>query len=170
MKNALDRDRFLKLLALAQSDSDGESLAALRRASRMLRDAGTDWDEVVVTRPTSGWRAWFSLWAAYGRELKARRRAERAAENWRVLARLREGEIATLKANGGRMPSRDSVRHDPLPVTGHRLIDGLLASERLDAKRRARVEAIATWFVRTRELTPAEQTDLESFVRQLEAA
>ncbi len=55
-------------------------------------------------------------------------------------------------------------------ITGHELIDRLLAAPELDAGRRARVEAIATWFKKTQSLTRAEETDLETMLRHLETA
>ncbi len=55
-------------------------------------------------------------------------------------------------------------------ITGHELIDRLLAAPELDPARRARVEAIATWFKKTQSLTRAEETDLETMLRQLETA
>lgn len=42
-----DRDRLLKLLALMESDSDGEALAAARQASRLLRQAGLGWADII---------------------------------------------------------------------------------------------------------------------------
>lgn len=36
----LDRARFIKILALAESDHDGEALAAVRKAAKMARVAG----------------------------------------------------------------------------------------------------------------------------------
>lgn len=38
--STLDKDRLGKLLALAESDQDGEALAALRKATRLLRADG----------------------------------------------------------------------------------------------------------------------------------
>ncbi len=42
-----DRTRLLKLLALIDSDSDGEALAAARQAGRLLRGLGTSWAELI---------------------------------------------------------------------------------------------------------------------------
>ena len=162
-----DRDKLLKLLALLDSDQDAEARAAGRKAAGLVRAAKLDWDEVVVLGTERGWRRWIDAWLLYAGELKRRVLAERAAEHWRVLARLRQDEIDRLRhaRPGAVRPAT------PAPsVTGHALIDRLLASSGLDAPRRARVEAIATWFRRTHVLTEAEQADLETFARQLEAA
>jgi hypothetical protein len=159
-----DRDKLVKLLALLDSDQDAEAVAAGRKAAGLLRHAGLDWDEVVVLAPERGWRGFLNAWLGYAREMKRRVIAERAAEHWRALARLRqeelEGKRSTAGARAAAAPS----------VSGHALIDRLLASSGLDGARRARVEAIATWFRRTHVLTEAEQADLETFARQLEAA
>ena len=48
----LDRARFLKVLALLSSDTDGEALAACRTACRILADAGMSWDDVIGRLPT----------------------------------------------------------------------------------------------------------------------
>jgi len=161
-----DRDKLLKLLALLDSDQDAEALAAGRKAAGLLRAARVDWDEVVVLHAERGWRRWINAWLLYAGELKRRILAERAAEHWRALARLRQEEIDRLRhTKSGARPAQVAPS-----VTGHALIDRLLASSGLDAARRARVEAIATWFRRTHVLTEAEQADLETFARQIEAA
>jgi hypothetical protein len=41
-------DKFVKLLALAGSDSDAEALAALRAASRRLKELGMDWNDMAL--------------------------------------------------------------------------------------------------------------------------
>jgi DNA-binding transcriptional MerR regulator len=45
---ALDMDRFCKVLALAGSGSDGEALAALRRARAMLADGGLSFTDIAA--------------------------------------------------------------------------------------------------------------------------
>lgn len=162
-----DRDKLLKLLALLDSDQDAEALAAGRKAARLLRNTGLDWEDAVVLGPERGWRHWINAWVGYGREMKRRIVAERSAEHWRAIARLRQDEIDRLRNDKG----KPAAPAQPAPsITGHALIDRLLASSGLDAARRARVEAIATWFRRTHVLTEAEQADLETFARQIEAA
>jgi flagellar biosynthesis/type III secretory pathway protein FliH len=47
MSAAFDRERFLKVLALAESDQDGEALAAIRKASAMARAVGMSLGEAV---------------------------------------------------------------------------------------------------------------------------
>lgn len=43
----LDRNRFVKVLLLTQSDNDGEALAAIRAANRMLSEAGVGWGGLI---------------------------------------------------------------------------------------------------------------------------
>ena len=40
-------DKFVKLLALAGSDNDAEALAALRAASRLLKELKMDWNDMA---------------------------------------------------------------------------------------------------------------------------
>lgn len=171
-----DRDKLLKLLALLDSDQDAEALAAGRKAAQLVRATGRDWEDVVVLGPQRGWRHWLNAWVGYGREMKRRIAAERVAEHWRQIARLRQEELDRQRNQGRDGNGRATEGKDRAPprvapsVTGHALIDRLLANSGLDATRRARVEAIATWFRRTHVLTEAEQADLETFARQIEAA
>jgi hypothetical protein len=51
MSAALNRERFVKLLALAESDQDGEALSAVRKAAAMARAAGMSLGEAVGTSP-----------------------------------------------------------------------------------------------------------------------
>lgn len=165
MVGSVDREKLLKVLALADSDQPAEALNAWRVGSRLVRDAGLQWEDVIVLGPRRGWRYHFDLWARYVSEVKRRLSAERSAQHWHTIAKLREAEITRLKSAGAVAATTDAPR-----VTGHSLIDRLLASSDLDAARRARVEAIASWFNRTRELTVAEQADLETFSRQIGAS
>lgn len=170
MATQVDREKLVKFLALTDSDQDGEAIAAARMASRLVRDGGLEWDDVIVLGPLKGWRSQFSIWARYVAELKRRIQSERAASHWQIIARLREQEINRLReASAGQPQTARRQAEDKVPMTGHALIDRLLASPDLDAQRRARVEAIATWFKRSHDLTLAEQADLETFSRQLEA-
>lgn len=41
-------DKFVKLLALAGSDNDAEALAAVRAASRCLRELDLDWNDMAL--------------------------------------------------------------------------------------------------------------------------
>lgn len=155
----LDVDRLTKLLARLEGESEAEIVTAASIAARMVRDAGLDWPDLVVAEKARGWRGWFTLWQRYRGERRQRIMAERVARHWQVLAEQRERELASHQAP---LVLRPEVRK----VTGHLLIDRLLATPELDATGRARVEAIASWFSRTRELTVAEQTDLETFARR----
>jgi hypothetical protein len=53
MPDGFDRARFLKVLALAESDMDGEALAAIRKATAMARTAGLSLGEAVGSGATS---------------------------------------------------------------------------------------------------------------------
>lgn len=165
----LDRGKLAKLLALSGSGEDAEALLALRKATAMLRDQGLEWDDVLVSSARRGWRRWVDLSALLAREVALRVRAERQARHWHALAQLRAEETSRLRraASGSASPAAPVERAAQRPRTGHALIDQLLASPELDAQRRARVEAIATWFSRTNEITMAEQADLETYAAQL---
>ena len=41
-------DKFVKLLALAGSDNDAEALAAVRAASRLLKELKMDWNDMAL--------------------------------------------------------------------------------------------------------------------------
>ena len=41
-------DKFVKLLALAGSDNDAEALAAVRAASRCLKELNMDWNDMAL--------------------------------------------------------------------------------------------------------------------------
>lgn len=155
----LDVDRLVKLLSRLEGESEAEIITAARHAARMVRDAGVDWPDLVVAEKARGWRGWFALWQRYRTERRQRIMGERVARHWQTLAEQRERELASRQAP---LVLRPECR----PVTGHTLIDRLLATPELDAAGRARVEAIASWFSRTRQLTLAEQTDLETFARR----
>jgi hypothetical protein len=47
----LDRERLAKFLSMTSSGHDGEVLAAIRQANRLLRDHGKNWAEVLGTAP-----------------------------------------------------------------------------------------------------------------------
>jgi hypothetical protein len=156
MPTPLDRDRLLKLLALLDSDQDGEALAAARRAVRMLRDAETDWETLMPAH--RGWAGALDLSAQFAGELRRRLAAERRADHWERVARGLELELDGLR--------RSAPLELAQPLSGHPLIDRLLADRDLPAAARARVEAIALWYRRSGKLTPAESADLDSLARQ----
>jgi hypothetical protein len=165
---ALDRDKLLKLLALLGSDQEGEVLAAARRLDTMLRAADRSWDDLVSVPTRKSWLQAFEFSTLYFLELKRRITAERSAENWKAIARARENELRRLKTAPPTEQEAAAARRRAPRVTGHALIDRLLAAPELDPARRARVEAIATWFKKTQSLTRAEEADLESLLHQIE--
>ena len=170
MASPLDRDKLLKLLALLGSDQEGEVLAAARRIDIMLREANLDWDEILTIRSGRSWLQGFQFSTLYVLELKRRLSAEHSAENWQAIARAREDELRRLKTAPEPERAEAAARRRITRITGHELIDKLLSAQELDPVRRARVEAIATWFKKTQTLTRAEETDLETMLRQLETA
>ncbi|MFD2264697.1 hypothetical protein ACFSM5_17460 [Lacibacterium aquatile] len=179
MESQFDRDRLVKLLARLDSDSDAEVLAAAKLAVRHLRENEIGWDEAVSTHARGGLKSWFDGWAGFIAETRRRISAERAAEQWQSIARRFEEELAAQKAQPvqatatAKATTRKAAANDAaapsVERTGNELIDRLLASPRLDAISRARVEAIASWFRRTHELTGAEIADLEQFSRSVAA-
>ncbi len=54
----LDRDKLLKLLALMDSDQDGEALAAARKAAAMVAAAGLRWEDVIVATTDMAQPGW----------------------------------------------------------------------------------------------------------------
>lgn len=50
----MDMEVIVKLLNLTRSDSDGEALAAVRKANAMLAKLNSTWDEVVLNRSHRG--------------------------------------------------------------------------------------------------------------------
>jgi hypothetical protein len=54
----IDRERLLKFLRLTESDADGEALAALRMANKLIRGAGKSWDDILgsTTRSAPDYR------------------------------------------------------------------------------------------------------------------
>lgn len=167
---SLDRDKLLKLLALLGSDQEGEVLAAARRIEAMLREADQSWDELVPAASGKSWLQAFEFSTLYFLELKRRIMAERSAENWKAIARAREDELRRLKQAPEPERAKAAARRRVNRITGHELIDRLLSIPELDVAQRARVEAIATWFKKTQTLTRAEETDLETMLRQIETA
>ena len=45
----LDKDRLAKLLSMTESGHDGEALAAIRKANRLLREHNRSWTDVLGT-------------------------------------------------------------------------------------------------------------------------
>src|SRR4051794_41175949 len=50
----LNRDRFLRVLALAESDKDGEALSAIRKAAAMARACGLSLGEAAAKAAGNG--------------------------------------------------------------------------------------------------------------------
>lgn len=167
----LDREKLLKLLALAASDHDSEALSALRRVQRMLRDADMTWEGLFAGPAAKSWTQALDLSTQYFVELRRRRGAEKNAEHWQSIARAQQSELQRLKAAQAETaraePPPKPIRPAPI-VTAHPLIDRLLAANDLEPSQRARIEAIASWYRKTNALTKAEEADLETFSRQLE--
>jgi len=164
----VDRERLLKLLSLIDSDQDGEALAAARKAVAMLRDAGMGWDEALGLGggPNRKWSHALDLSGQYLAELRRRVAAERQLEQWRRLAQTYQLEAERARAGLITPPASDAGVEN----AGHPLLDQLLNDRRLSPAARARVEAIATWFRRSKMLTHAEESDLESLARGLQQA
>jgi hypothetical protein len=164
----VDRERLLKLLSLIDSDQDGEALAAARKAASMLREAGMGWDEALGLGggPARKWSHALDLSGQYLAELRRRVAAERQLEQWRRLAQTYQLEAQRARAGLAPPAAAESAAEN----AGHPLLDQLLHDERLSAAARARVEAIATWFRRSKMLTHAEEADLESLARSLNKA
>jgi len=162
----VDRERLLKLLSLIDSDQDGEALAAARKAASMLRDAGMGWDDALGLAGGSGrkWTHALDLSGQYLAELRRRVAAERQLEQWRRLAQTYQLDAERARA-GLAAPNKNAAAES----TGHGLLDQLLGDDRLSPAARARVEAIATWFRRSKMLTHAEESDLESLARSIGA-
>ena len=163
----VDRERLLKLLSLIDSDQDGEALAAARKAASMLRDAGIGWDDALGLGGGAGrkWSHALDLSGQYLAELRRRVAAERQLEQWRRLAQTSQLDAERARA-GLAMPGSSAKSEN----TGHGLLDQLLNDRSLSPAARARVEAIATWFRRSKMLTHAEESDLESLARSLSKA
>jgi hypothetical protein len=96
--------------------------------------------------------------------------AERSAQNWKAIARAREDALRRLKEAPEPERAAAAARRRVERITGHELIDRLLSMPELDGASRVRVESIATWFKKTQTLTRAEESDLETMLRQLETA
>jgi len=98
---SLDHDRLAKLLALSTSDSDGEALAAIRRANAMVSKAGLTWHQVLKQsggKATAGKR--FDPAAA------SRASRERARERQADAKARATGEIARMLEEVGRHQHR----------------------------------------------------------------
>jgi len=169
-----DRARLIKLLALLGSHSDGEVLAAARKITEFLHNEELDWD-AVITLADGGPLKLASLYAA---ERRRRMQAEQAAVQWRDIARSRSAPASAEPLQTG-PPAAAAARPGPTPgpvpqasataasvieadrafASGHPVLNLLLASG-LSGSQRTRVEAIASWFRATGQLTARELAEL----------
>jgi DNA repair ATPase RecN len=103
----IDYDKLSKILSLAGSDSDGEALAALRRAQAQLAAHGMSFTDLAERlrrgggEPSSVWHKAAEQLGAYLRERTARQ-AEMTALNERIAAlesagRAKDRTIASLR-------------------------------------------------------------------------
>lgn len=44
----MDRERLTKLMAMTTSSNDGEALNAMRMANKIIKAAGTSWEELLA--------------------------------------------------------------------------------------------------------------------------
>ena len=161
----MERERLAKLLGMLASDQDGEVLAAARAVTRLVRDGGLSWDDLLIAPKPHKWTEAIGFPALYTAELRRRMEAERQVERWRDVAEAQRRTVDGLRR-------RISEQRQAAPVagaTGHAQLDRLLAAS-LDNEQRIRVEAIASWFRRTGTLTRAEQDDLARFEESLATA
>lgn len=104
---AIDYDKLSKILSLAGSDSDGEAMAALRRAQAQLAAHGMSFTDLAERlrrgggEPSSVWHKAAEQLGDYLRE-RAARQAEITALNDRIAAletagRAKDRTIATLR-------------------------------------------------------------------------
>jgi hypothetical protein len=96
---SLDRDRFCKVLALAESDQDGEALAAVRKAVSMARAAGMSLGEAVSSgEPESSFD-----FGAFAQALKGEKENVRLK---RLVAQLTEQLAAKVSRGAGYQEGR----------------------------------------------------------------
>jgi hypothetical protein len=163
----VERERLAKLLGMLASDQNGEVLAAARAVTRLVRDGGLSWDDLLIAPKPHKWTEAIGFPALYTAELRRRMEAERQVERWREVAEAQRRTVDGLRRQMSeqRQGSAEAGRD----ATGHTQLDRLLAAP-LDGEQRIRVEAIASWFRRTGTLTRAEQEDLARFEESLAAA
>lgn len=80
MMSGRQRERFVKLLKLTHSSSDGEALAAIRKCNAMLVQQKLSWNDVVVERGAGPARSGPGETTASFREATRDIRASRAFE------------------------------------------------------------------------------------------
>jgi hypothetical protein len=78
-------DKLVKLLALAGSDNDGEALAAVRAASRRLKELNMDWNDMAL------------MLGKAADEINKRREAEKRSEQRARYKASPAGKIAAYR-------------------------------------------------------------------------
>jgi hypothetical protein len=78
-------DKFVKLLTLAGSDNDAEALAAVRAASRLLKELKIDWNDMAL------------MLSKAAKQINRKREAEKRSEQRARLKASSQGKIATYR-------------------------------------------------------------------------
>jgi hypothetical protein len=78
-------DKFVKLLTLAGSDNDAEALAAVRAASRLLKELKIDWNDMAL------------MLRKAAEQINKKREAEKRSEQRARLKASSQGKIATYR-------------------------------------------------------------------------
>jgi Protein of unknown function (DUF2786) len=78
-------DKFVKLLTLAGSDNDAEALAAVRAASRLLKEFKIDWNDMAL------------MLSKAAEQINKKREAEKRSEQRARLKSSSQGKIATYR-------------------------------------------------------------------------
>jgi hypothetical protein len=78
-------DKFVKLLTLAGSDNDAEALAAVRAASRLLKELKIDWNDMAL------------MLSKAAKQINKKREAEKRSEQRARLKASSQGKIATYR-------------------------------------------------------------------------
>ena len=78
-------DKFVKLLTLAGSDNDAEALAAVRAASRLLKELKIDWNDMAL------------MLSKAAKQINKKREAEKRSEQRARLKASSQGKIAAYR-------------------------------------------------------------------------
>ena len=78
-------DKFVKLLALAGSDNDAEALAAVRAASRLLKELEMDWNDMAL------------MLGKTAEQINRKREAEKRSEQRARFKASPQGKIAAYR-------------------------------------------------------------------------
>jgi hypothetical protein len=155
MAETLNTERFVKLLALAESSEDGEALAAVRKAAALAQAAGMSLGQAVegMGKPGNFWQPpprrhavdENAVWEAFERGryvgyLEGTRNAERAAKDREERRLSRDELISRTRWEGelhGRAKARAEFEQCDIYKTAYK--DGFSAG--LDSERAATVAA-----------------------------